>query len=55
MSLEDCENRGASLDGKKCFCKPWERWTNCLEVGHCVRDGCTTDQDQPNDESEIEE
>lgn len=33
MSLEDCENRGAVLDGKKCFCTPWNCWTNCLEVG----------------------
>jgi len=36
MSLEDCEKRGAVLDGKKCFCKPRNCWTNCLEVGYCV-------------------
>lgn len=36
--MEDCEHRGATLDGKKCYCIPWERWTNCLEVGQCVKD-----------------
>lgn len=35
--IKDCKNRGAVLDGKKCFCTPWNRWTNCLEVGYCVR------------------
>lgn len=35
--MDECENRGAVVDGKKCYCTPWERWTNCLEVGHCVR------------------
>ena len=26
-------------DGKKpkSYCKLWERWTNCREVGHCVK------------------
>ena len=22
--------------GKKSFCAPWQTWTNCREVGHCV-------------------
>ena len=24
----------------KSFCKPWDRWTNCREVGHCVYAKC---------------
>lgn len=36
--MDECKNRGAVLDGKKCFCVVWDRWTNCLEVGHCVRE-----------------
>lgn len=35
--MDECENRGAVIDGKKCFCAAWDRWTNCLEVGHCAR------------------
>lgn len=47
--IEDCENRGVVVGGKKCFCKPWKLWTNCLEVGYCVmeklkHDGQPTDQ-----------
>ena len=28
-----------TVDGKKpkSFCQLWERWTNCREVGHCVK------------------
>lgn len=28
-----------TIDGKKpkSFCQLWERWTNCREVGHCVK------------------
>ena len=28
-----CETRKV---GKKSFCAPWDRWTNCREVNHCV-------------------
>lgn len=33
-----CIDSGATVDigGGKTFCKPWQRWTNCREVGHCV-------------------
>jgi hypothetical protein len=56
MSLEDCEKRGAVLDGKKCFCTPWNCWTNCLEVGHCVYEKHRKPkQGTLFDESEIEE
>lgn len=34
--VEECQHRGGVLDEKKCYCELWERWTNCLEVGHCV-------------------
>lgn len=44
--MEDCENRGAVVDGKKCYCKPWERWTNCLEAGHCVRETNQTESEE---------
>lgn len=58
MSLEDCKDRGATLDNKKCFCTPWNVWTNCLEVGHCTytrKAEQATLFDQPTEESEIEE
>ena len=34
----DCSDEGAVSDigGGKSFCVPWDRWTNCREVGHCV-------------------
>lgn len=33
-----CPDCGAVADigGGKSFCIPWDRWTNCLEVDHCV-------------------
>ena len=33
-----CPDCGAVADvgGGKSYCMPWERWTNCLEVMHCV-------------------
>lgn len=33
-----CKHETDVWDGKKSYCEPWERWTNCREVGHCVRD-----------------
>lgn len=50
--MDECENRGAVLDGKKCFCVIWDRWTNCLEVGHCVRESVNG---EPATDSEDEE
>lgn len=50
--MDECENRGAVLDGKKCFCVIWDRWTNCLEVGHCVRESANG---EPATDSEDEE
>lgn len=53
--IENCENRGHVLDGKKCYCIPWERWTNCLEMGHCTKDSLGGSDDEENDaESEDE-
>lgn len=31
-----CDNETSVVDGKKSFCKIWERWTNCREVSHCT-------------------
>lgn len=50
--MDECENRGAVLDDKKCFCVIWDRWTNCLEVGHCVRESVNG---EPATDSEDEE
>lgn len=50
--MDECENRGAVLDDKKCFCVIWDRWTNCLEVGHCVRESVNV---EPATDSEDEE
>lgn len=36
--MENCPNEGSVLDGKKSYCVPWKCWTNCREVGHCVRE-----------------
>lgn len=35
----NCPHEGRVLDigGKKSWCVPWETYTNCREVGHCVR------------------
>lgn len=34
----NCPNEVAVADigGGKSYCIPWERWTNCREVGYCV-------------------
>lgn len=34
----ECPDEGAVVDigGGKSYCIPWERWTNCRCVGHCV-------------------
>ena len=51
--MDECENRSAVIDGKKCFCIAWGKWTNCLEVGHCVREsedsGNTENEEEPDD------
>lgn len=26
------------VDDKKVYCEDWKRWTNCLEVGHCIKE-----------------
>lgn len=52
--VEDCKDRGATLDNKKCFCIPWNVWTNCLEVGHCTYKR-KAGKDQPTEERENEE
>lgn len=33
-----CPDEGTVVDigGGKSYCIPWERWTNCREVGRCV-------------------
>lgn len=33
-----CPHESSVVDGKKSYCEPWERWTNCREVGYCVRE-----------------
>lgn len=33
-----CPHEERVLDGKKSYCGLWERWTNCREAGHCVRE-----------------
>lgn len=40
----DCPDEGAVVDigGGKSFCTPWDRWTNCREVGRCVFAECGT-------------
>ncbi|MBQ9041465.1 MAG: hypothetical protein IJ111_01455 [Eggerthellaceae bacterium] len=30
------EAKVADIGGGKSFCTPWNCWTNCREVGHCV-------------------
>jgi len=30
------ETRTVDIGGVKSFCAPWDCWTNCREVGHCV-------------------
>lgn len=50
--MNECENRLAIVDGKKCFCAIWERWTNCLEVGHCVRESVTDVQTTKSEDEE---
>lgn len=45
MTGEDCGCEGACIDGKKSYCEPWGKWTNCREVGHCTRDGETPEAD----------
>lgn len=32
----ECPRIESRLDGKKAYCSLWKRWTNCLEVGHCL-------------------
>ena len=34
----NCPNEAAVVDigGGKSFCEPWDCWTNCREVKHCV-------------------
>ena len=38
----DCphEERVADIGKGKSYCKPWRRWTNCREVGYCVKARC---------------
>ena len=36
MNPKECPDKSGIVDGKKAFCRKWSRWTNCLEVGHCV-------------------
>lgn len=36
--MKGCPNEGSVLDGKKSYCTAWKCWTNCREVGHCVRE-----------------
>lgn len=35
-----CPHEAKVLDigGKKSFCAPWDTWTNCREVGYCVKE-----------------
>ncbi len=30
------EAKVVDIGGGKSFCEPWDCWTNCREVGHCV-------------------
>ena len=34
----NCPHETATVDigGGKSFCEPWQTWTNCREVSHCV-------------------
>jgi hypothetical protein len=36
----DCPEESAvvAIGGGKSYCKAWGCWTNCREMGHCVRD-----------------
>jgi hypothetical protein len=36
MNPFECPDRRANIDDKKTFCIPWNKWTNCLERGHCT-------------------
>lgn len=38
----------APIGGGKSYCRQWQRWTNCREVGHCVWDA--VGRPQPTDE-----
>ena len=33
---DECPKIASRLDGRKVYCTLWERWTNCLEAGHCT-------------------
>lgn len=47
MTPGSCLNEGAVADigGGKSYCIPWERWTNCREVGHCTLDAAKDEND----------
>lgn len=32
----ECQHERKVIDDKKCFCKIWDKWTNCREAGRCV-------------------
>lgn len=36
MNPDECPSITSQLDSKKAYCSLWERWTNCLEAGHCT-------------------
>lgn len=39
-----CPSEGSVVDGKKSFCIPWDRWTNCRECGYCVYEKLTKNE-----------
>lgn len=47
MTPGRCPNEGAVADigGGKSYCTPWERWTNCREVGHCTLETAKNEND----------
>lgn len=52
MTPQECPNRRANIDNKKTFCEKWDKWTNCLEVGHCTYD--PTVKEASDDDREVE-
>lgn len=51
MTPQECPEKQGNIDNKKTFCIPWDKWTNCLEVGHCTYD--PTVQEEETNEKDL--
>lgn len=51
MNPQDCPEKQGNIDNKKTFCEKWNKWTNCLEVGHCTYD--PTVQEEETNETDL--